>query len=172
MRKIAIELWSSAKDLFPTYRDLRMVLGLVALATIVSISELLLARLFSSLILPSEPRETSEIIVLSAVFLGVFALLRLVNFGREYYRLNVFEKALTDDDTNRFSNSWRWATAMELTSLLTMIGRFVFIFECRFDRFLIFCESRNFGNFGTGKNGHQDTQKTILSSRDKNKLAD
>ena len=132
MRKIAIELWSSAKDLFPTYRDLRMVLGLVALATIVSISELLLARLFSSLILPSEPRETSEIIVLSAVFLGVFALLRLVNFGREYYRLNVFEKALTDDDTNRFSNSWRWATAMELTSLLTMIGRFVFIFALLF----------------------------------------
>ena len=127
MRKITIELWSSAKDLFPTYRDRRMVLGLVALATIVSISELLLARLFSELILPSEPRKNSEIIILSTVFLFVFALLRLINFGREYYRLNVFEKALSDDETNRFSNSWRWATAMELTSLLTMLGRFIFI---------------------------------------------
>ena len=42
--------------------------GLVTLATIVSISELLLARLFSDLILPSEPRSSSNLVVLSIGF--------------------------------------------------------------------------------------------------------
>jgi len=127
MMRIAIELWSATKDLFPTRKHLRMVIGLVALATIVSISELLLARLFSDLILPSEPRSSSNLIILSVIFLGVFGLLRVINFIREYYRLNVFEKALSEDSSSRFANSWKWATAMELTALLTLAGRFVFI---------------------------------------------
>jgi len=127
MIRIAIELWSATKGLFPTRKHLRMVIGLVALATIVSISELLLARLFSDLILPSEPRSSSNVIILSVIFLGVFGLLRVINFIREYYRLNVFEKALSEDSSSRFTNSWKWATAMELTALLTLVGRFVFI---------------------------------------------
>ena len=127
MVRVAIELWSATKDLFPSRRHLRMVMGLVTLATIVSISELLLARLFSDLILPSEPRSSSNLVVLSIVFLGVFGLLRIINFIREYYRLNVFEKALSEDNSNRFANSWKWATAMELTALLTLVGRYVFI---------------------------------------------
>ena len=127
MVRVGIELWSATKDLFPSKKHLRMVIGLVTLATIVSISELLLARLFSDLILPSEPRSSSNLIVLSVIFLGVFGLLRIINFIREYYRLNVFEKALTEDNSSRFANSWKWATAMELTALLTLVGRFVFI---------------------------------------------
>ena len=127
MVSVAIELWSATKDLFPSRKHLRMVMGLVTLATIVSISELLLAKLFSDLILPSEPRSSSNLIVLSVIFLGVFGLLRIINFIREYYRLNIFEKALTEDSSSRFANSWKWATAMELTALLTLVGRFVFI---------------------------------------------
>ena len=127
MLRVAIELWSATKDLFPSKRHLRMVMGLVTLATIVSISELLLAKLFSDLILPSEPRSSSNLIILSVIFLGVFGLLRIINFVREYYRLNIFEKALTEDSGSKFANSWKWATAMELTALLTIVGRFVFI---------------------------------------------
>jgi len=128
MKIIATELINTINDLFPTRREIRMIMGVTALAISISISELLMAHFFSLLILPDEPRSTRSLVFLSSIFLFIFAILRLANFAKEHYRLNVFEKSLASRVSgNKVSDSWRWATAMELTALLSMCGRLIVI---------------------------------------------
>ena len=128
MKLIITELKNASIDLFPSQKEQRMVLGIISIAVFISISELLLAHFFSLLILPNNPRETRELLLLGSLFLILFTTLRLVNFVKEHFRLNIFEKSLDQNvGSNRASNSWKWATAMEWTSLLTMVGRLIFI---------------------------------------------
>ncbi len=128
MKNIITELWESTKDLFPTRRESQMIMGVILLAVFISVSEILLAHFFSLLILPSEPRSTKNLIFLGLIFLVVFSIFRVVNFAKEHYRLNIFEKSLTESKSeSQVTNSWRWATAMELTTLLILFGRLFFV---------------------------------------------
>ena len=128
MKNITTQLWETTTDLFPTRKELRTVMGVTLLAVSISVSEILLAHFFSLIILPSEPRDTKDLIFLGAIFLALFSMLRLVSFAKEHYRINIFEKSLAKSSSeSQVANSWRWATAMELTSLLTLYGRLIFI---------------------------------------------
>ena len=116
-------------DLFRTRRDFWVVAGLVLFGALVSAAELLAAQLFSTIIIPGEgpARSTNETIWLAVAFLVVFGGLRVLNFGQSLYRVNVFEKAFQGASASRAGESWRWATAMELTSILTMAARIVVV---------------------------------------------
>ena len=120
---------SAMADLFRTRRDQFIVAGLVSFGALVSAAELLSAQLFSNIIIPDAgvPRTTNDTIVLAVVFLVVFGGLRVINYGQSLYRVNVFEKAFQGNSVSRAGESWRWATAMELTSILTMGARIVVI---------------------------------------------
>lgn len=125
---ITRDLKSTVGELFPVRRDRRVVLGLVVLAAVVSMTELAATRLFASLILPETDRTTTYTAVLVVLFLAFFASLRLVNYAREMYRLNVFERALKESvGLSPASDSWRWAMAMEVTQILSTLGRLVVI---------------------------------------------
>ena len=128
MKEIVNELRKTTVDLFPNRHDSRMIAGVISLTIFISVSELLLAHFFSILILPDNPRTTKEIMALGALFLILFSLLRLISFGKEHFKLNTFETSLNrNSGINQVSDSWKWATAMELTSLLTMTGKLLFI---------------------------------------------
>ena len=128
MKLIASELCETTTDLFPTRRESRMIAAVICLAVIISVSEILMANFFTILVLPAEPRATKDLVILGIIFLILFSALRLISFGKEYYRINIFEKSLASSRTgDRVADSWRWATAMELTSLLTLCGRLFFI---------------------------------------------
>jgi len=125
---IAADLRLSVVDLFTVRRDRRVVLGLVALAAAVSTTELAATKLFSELILPGAARTSGKTAILVVLFFAVFGGLRLVNYAREMYRLRVFERALTESGTtNAAGDSWRWAKANEVTSLLSAVSRVVVI---------------------------------------------
>lgn len=135
---IVRDLAAALDTLFPVKRDRRVVWGLVALAALVSTTELAATQLFSSLILPDSKRATGTTAVMVVLFLVFFGGLRVINYLREMYRLTVFKRALTDSGVNPVSDSWRWASAMELTSLLSTIARIAvvtlacFVIEPRF----------------------------------------
>jgi hypothetical protein len=116
-------------DLFRTRRHQSIVAGLVLFGSLVSAAELLTAQLFSNIIIPDAgvPRTINDTVVLAVVFLVVFGGLRVLNYGQSLYRVNVFEKAFQGNSASRAGESWRWATAMELTSILTMSARIVVI---------------------------------------------
>jgi hypothetical protein len=125
---IARDITASIRELFPVRRDRMVVLGLVVLAAVVSFTELAATQLFAVLILPDSERSTSGTAVLVVVFLVVFGGLRVINFVREMYRINVFERALRDSvGLSKVSDSWRWAMAMEVTSILSTMGRIAVI---------------------------------------------
>ena len=120
------ELRSALTDLFPTRRDTLIVTGLVLFGAIVSGAEMLTAKLFSDIILPggTTARPMADTIALAVLFLVVFGGLRVINYAQNLYRVNVFEKAFNGrEDVKGSEESWRWATAMELTSILTMGAR-------------------------------------------------
>jgi hypothetical protein len=120
---ITRDLVAGVRELFPVTRDRLVVFGLVALAAIVSFTELAATKLFSTLILPSSDRSSTATGVLVALFLLLYGGLRVINFGREMYRINVFERALADSGVSKVSDSWRWAMAMEVTQILSAVGR-------------------------------------------------
>lgn len=120
---IARDIRTSVRDLFPVRRDRMVVLGLVALAAVVSMTELAATQLFAVLILPQTDRSATLTAVLVVLFLVFFGGLRVVNFLREKYRINVFERALTDSGVSRATDAWRWAMAMEVTSILSTMAR-------------------------------------------------
>ncbi len=126
---ITAELRTTLQELFPVRRDRRVVWGLVALAAIVSVTELGATQLFSVLVLPQSERGRTATILLVALFFAVFAGLRVVNYAREMYKLNVFERALAASVGGgaQARDSWRWALAMELTALLSATGRAVVV---------------------------------------------
>lgn len=120
------ELRAALADLFPTRRDTAIVTGLIVFGAVVSGAEMLTAKLFSDIIIPggTSPRPMAETIALAVLFLVVFGGLRVVNYAQNLYRVNVFEKAFHGrEDVKGSEESWRWATAMELTSILTMAAR-------------------------------------------------
>src|SRR3712207_25154 len=132
---IAGDIRTSVKELFPVRRDRRVVLGLVALAAVVSMTELAATQLFAVLILPKSDRSTALTALLVVLFLVFFGGLRVVNFLREKYRINVFERALADSGLSKVSDSWRWAMAMEVTSILSTMGRIaVVVLACKIGR--------------------------------------
>jgi len=110
-------------DLFRTRRDFWVVAGLVLFGALVSAAELLAAQLFSIIIIPGEgpARSTNDTIWLAVAFLVVFGGLRVLNFGQSLYR------AFQGTSASRAGESWRWATAMELTSILSMAARIVVV---------------------------------------------
>jgi hypothetical protein len=120
---IAGDIRTSVKELFPVRRDRMVVLGLVALAAIVSMTELVATQLFSVLILPEADRSTAVTTLLVVLFLVFFGGLRVINFLREKYRINVFERALVDSGVSKAGDAWRWAMAMEVTSILSTMSR-------------------------------------------------
>ena len=120
---IAGDIRTSVKELFPVRRDRLVVLGLVALAAVVSMTELVATQLFAVLILPKSDRSTTVTAVLVVLFLVFFGGLRVINFLREKYRINVFERALVDSGVSKATDAWRWAMAMEVTSILSTMGR-------------------------------------------------
>jgi hypothetical protein len=129
MISLVSEFRSAMADLFRTRRDFWVVAGLVLFGAMVSAAELLAAQLFSTIIIPGEgpARSTNETILLAVAFLVVFGGLRVLNFGQSLYRVNVFEKAFQGKSASRAGESWRWATAMELTSILSMVARIVVV---------------------------------------------
>ena len=124
------ELRAALTELFPTRRDTFIVTGLVLFGAVVSGAEMLTAKLFSDIILPSGSgnRPMADTILLAVLFLVVFGGLRVVNYAQNLYRVNVFEKAFHGrNDKTGSGESWRWATAMELTTVLTMTARIAVI---------------------------------------------
>ena len=98
------ELWETTTDLFPNRKESRTVIGVILLAVCISVSEILLAHFFSLIILPNEPRDTKDLVFLGAIFLVLFSILRLVSFGKEHYRINLFEKSASAPWYNGYSD--------------------------------------------------------------------
>ena len=122
-------LYEAFKLLFPPGRFRYLLVGLVLLAAIISLTEMLVAKLFSTIVLESHKGDTHAFIKNSILFFAVFLITRTAHFVQKVYRVSVFDKAFLSSETKvaRLADSWRWALAFELTSVLTLLTQLIVI---------------------------------------------
>lgn len=127
MKKLAQELWQSARLLVPAkYRYPLILLILVAAA--IPVTELLVAKLFTDLVVNGAKKGLGEIIINLVIFGLLFVATRVANYIQKTYRVRFFDKAFGADKREKTSQgeSWEWAMALELVNVLSfMLQAFV-----------------------------------------------
>ncbi len=127
MKKLAQELWQSARLLVPAkYRYPLILLILVAAA--IPVTELLVAKLFTDLVVNGAEKGLGEIIVNLVIFGLLFVATRVANYIQKTYRVRFFDNAFGADKREKTSQgeSWEWAMALELVNVLSfMLQAFV-----------------------------------------------
>jgi len=120
VRSIAKELITAFRDLFPRGKHSIYLLGLVLIAAIIPVTELLITKLFTDLIIHSSKYSAAQITVQVILFFSLFALTRAAHFGHKVYRVRVFDKAFKgyDKERSKQKESWEWALAFELSTVL------------------------------------------------------
>jgi len=127
MKVILWHLRNSLHELFPTRRFRRILIGLVLIAASISVSELLVARLFTQIILHEGEIDKSYLALLMVCFFLFYGFTRIGQFGQRVYRVRVFDRAFKENELELTTGkeNWRWTQAFEITniySMLTQVG--------------------------------------------------
>jgi hypothetical protein len=119
-------LLGSSRLLVPRGYRFQLVL-LVGLGAAIPVSELLVAKLFTDLIVEGASRPVWEIVLSVGLFALLYAITRLANYLQKTYRVTFFDKAFGADarDKSKFNESWEWAMALELVNLWSFLTQLV-----------------------------------------------
>ena len=118
---LARELRLAFHDLFTTRKYRLILVSLVLIAAFISVSELAVAKLFTGIILNEGKMSQTQLAILVTGFFLFFGATRAGHFFQRVYRVNVFEKAFkeSNSDVKGARENWRWSLAFELTTLLS-----------------------------------------------------
>jgi MFS family permease len=127
MRTIAFHLSAAFRELFPKGRHSWVMVGMVLLAAIIPVSELLVAKIFSTMIIHISTYTQWQIVLHVLAFVGLFGVTRTAHYLQKTYKVNVFDKAFRASGTARskMKESWEWALAFELTTILSALTNLV-----------------------------------------------
>lgn len=122
MIKMFKSLLSSSKLLVPKGYRFQLVL-LVGLGAAIPVTELLVAKLFTDLIVAGASRPVIEIVFSVGLFALLFALTRIANYLQKTYRVKFFAKAFGADERekNKYNESWEWAMALEMVNVWSFL---------------------------------------------------
>ena len=105
------------------------------IAAAIPVTELLVAKLFTDLVVDGASRPVSELVIAVLIFAVLFATTRIANYLQKTYRVKFFDKAFGADEREKSSTkeSWEWAMGLELVNVLSfltqlfVIGGFFFL---------------------------------------------
>jgi len=123
MRRMAIELWQSARLIVPKGKYRLQLVLLVLIAAAIPVTELLVAKLFADLVIDGANRPPLEIALAVALFALLFVGTRFANYAQKTYRIKFFDRAFDADEREKSSQkeSWEWAMALELVNVLSFL---------------------------------------------------
>ena len=136
MNGMASLLWKSARQLVPKGKYRWQLILLVIIAAAIPVTELLVAKLFTDLVVGGSSLPVSEIVISVILFAVLFASTRIANYLQKTYRVKFFDKAFGADERekSKFTESWEWAMALEmvnvfsfLTQMFVIAGFFFFL---------------------------------------------
>ncbi|MDG2496986.1 MAG: hypothetical protein P8M68_02240 [Aquiluna sp.] len=129
MKRMSIELFASAKLLLPTRRFRWQLFMLVLIAAAIPVTELLVAKLFTDLVIDGANRSIVELGASIAIFAVLFVGTRTANYIQKTYRVKFFDRAFGADTRERSSQkeSWEWAMALEMVNVLSFITQLLVI---------------------------------------------
>jgi hypothetical protein len=127
---VKVILWHLRKsllELFPTRRYRLILISLILIAASISVSELLVAKLFTQIILHEGEIDKSTLALTMVGFFLFYGFTRIGQFGQRIYRVRVFDRAFKENDIELTTGkeNWRWTQAFEMTnisSVLTQVG--------------------------------------------------
>jgi hypothetical protein len=137
MKVILWHLRKSLLELFPTRRDRLVLIGLILIAALISVSELLVAKLFTQIILHEGEIDKSQLVLLMTGFFLFYGLTRIGQFSQRIYRVKLFNRAFKANDIELTTGkeNWRWTQAFEMTNIssvltqITVVLLFFFYFN-------------------------------------------
>lgn len=96
---------------------------LVLIAAAIPVTELLVAKLFTDLVVQGSSQATGQIILSVLVFALLFAATRIANYLQKTYRVGFFERAFgaSEQKKSAHTESWEWAMALELVNVLSFL---------------------------------------------------
>lgn len=125
------DFFSAFADLFTARRSRLEVSGLLLTLAMLPVSELLVMRMFSHLILDGPERYRSDpdgVAVSAAVFFGAFALSRAIHHVVRLNRVRVFRRGFETSAVSRAGvrkdaqkEAWTWAAAFELSTAMVSL---------------------------------------------------
>ena len=123
MRKIFQELFASTKLLVPKGKYRFQLVLLVLIAAAIPVTELLVAKLFTELVIGGAARPIIEIVIAGSIFAVLFAGTRFANYLQKTYRVKFFDKAFGSDTRERSGTkeAWEWAMGLELVNVLSFL---------------------------------------------------
>ena len=103
------------------YRPQLILLVLIAAA--IPVTELLVAKLFTDLVIDGASRTATELIISVAIFAILFVSTRTANYLQKTYRVKFFDKAFGSDtrERSKTKESWEWAMGLELVNVLSFL---------------------------------------------------
>ncbi|NBU23385.1 MAG: hypothetical protein EBS38_05690 [Actinobacteria bacterium] len=123
MRKIFQELYGSSKLLVPKGKYRMQLVLLVLIAASIPVIELLVAKLFTDLVVNGANKPLIELIVAVVIFAVLFISTRTANYLQKTYRVKFFDKAFGADtrEKSKTKESWEWAMGLELVNVLSFL---------------------------------------------------
>lgn len=123
MKTIFSEVLKASRLLVPTKKLRFQFAILVLIAAAIPISELLVAKLFTDLVVEGSSRSVTENVVSVGLFAILFLITRVANFLQKTYRVKFFDKSFDADDRekSKYKESWEWALGLELVNVLTFL---------------------------------------------------
>ncbi|NCU82829.1 MAG: hypothetical protein EBV67_03755 [Actinobacteria bacterium] len=132
MFAILKEMRESFQNLFPAGRFRFVLLILSALGAFISISELLLLKVFVEIVTREDRLSQSEFLVAGIVFVALFAGILLAQYFQRTFRVTAQAKSFRArmKAVNKESGTREWAMAGEISNVSTQITKLfaVFIF--------------------------------------------
>jgi len=119
---VKIILWhlrKSLTDLFQTKKFRSILIGLILIAAFISVSELIVAKLFTKIILDEGEIDKSKLAIFITFFFLFYGFTRIGQFAQRIYRVRIFDRAFKANETeiSNGKNNWRWTQAFELTNI-------------------------------------------------------
>ena len=116
---ISRQLRIAFHSLFTTRKYKLILISLVLIAAFISVSELAVAKLFTGIILNEETMSETKLMIFVAGFFLFFGATRAGHFLQRIYRVNVFEKAFKESNSDVKGARENWSLS---SSSLTSTG--------------------------------------------------
>lgn len=123
MKKIFTELLASSRLLVPKGKYRTQLVLLVLIAAAIPVIELLVAKLFTDLVINGADKAPIELIISVSIFALLFVSTRIANYLQKTYRVKFFDKAFGADtrEKSKTKESWEWAMGLELVNVLSFL---------------------------------------------------
>lgn len=129
MKRMTSLLYKSARQLVPQGKYRWQLILVVLIAAAIPVTELLVAKLFTDLVVSDGGMPVTEIVNSVILLTLLFAATRIANYLQKTYRVKFFDKAFGADERVRSSQteSWEWAMALELVNVLSFLTQMLVI---------------------------------------------